>query len=183
MCFCVTTVCRNTGHDVLHCVEWASASINSTERNQIWRTGGGSWWDHTYPYVCTHRTCAQTHTKDLNLRRGRCSQTDIMQTRRQTSRRNSRKEAETESRNRLNTYVTQMRRGVKWHRGDYLERSLLLGGWWWQDGGTGANISSDVFGEQNKLSDNMWCIYVSYSLAVIQGHHYINNMSNGNTSV
>lgn len=33
-------------------LEWASIAINSPERNQIWRTGGGNWWDHTYPYMC-----------------------------------------------------------------------------------------------------------------------------------
>lgn len=35
----------------MHMVEWATTAINNSEKNPIWRTGGGNWWDHTYPYV------------------------------------------------------------------------------------------------------------------------------------
>lgn len=42
---------RSTGHDSMHTVEWAATAINNSEKNQIWRTGGENWWDHTYPYV------------------------------------------------------------------------------------------------------------------------------------
>lgn len=60
LCSFFTMAGRNTGHDVLHSVEWASTAINSPERTQIWRTGGGDWWDHTYPYVCV---CVSVHTQ------------------------------------------------------------------------------------------------------------------------
>lgn len=55
---------RSTGHDAMHTVEWAATAINNSEKNQIWRTGGGNWWDHTYPYVSVStraRVCACKH--------------------------------------------------------------------------------------------------------------------------
>lgn len=67
-------------------------AINNPERNQIWRTGGGNWWDHTYPYACTCMRASQwttsRRTKGSDPRKWRWNQSDIMQTRRQTSRRN-----------------------------------------------------------------------------------------------
>lgn len=78
-------------------------AINSSERNQIWRTGGGNWCDHTYPYgggarahKCVASVCVGTerHTIGSDLWNWRWNQTDIMQTGRQTSRQNSGKAAE-----------------------------------------------------------------------------------------
>lgn len=61
MCSFFTKAGSYTGHDVSHSVEWASTAIYSSERNQIWRTGGGNWWDHTYPFVWVC-VCVSVHT-------------------------------------------------------------------------------------------------------------------------
>ena len=87
---------RSTGHDVSPSVEWTSTAINSSERNQIWWTGGGNWWDHTYPYVCVSvhtRAHARTHTHTHTHKGLGWSQTDIKETRRRTSWQNGRKAA------------------------------------------------------------------------------------------
>lgn len=68
-------------------------AINNPERNQIWRSGGGNWWDHTYPYACACMCVSQwttcRRTKGSDPRKWRWKQSDIMQTSRQTRRQNS----------------------------------------------------------------------------------------------
>ncbi len=156
MCSFFTKAGRDTGHDVSHSVEWASTAIYSPEKNQIWRAGGGNWWDHTCPCVCAS-VCEKayvhmhTHTKAWSWGNGvrltSCRLWD-RQADRTAGWQQNREWEQTEHTTTTERRVWSDIEVKNW--GGATVTAVMMR--WRQDGGTGAIISCEWWRQGNKIN-------------------------------